>query len=64
MGALEIILLLAGLVAVVLGFVLPVNKEEGIEDVKRLAKAEIKELVSDEMKDIKAHVDDVVEETV
>lgn len=64
MGALEIVLLLAGLVAVVLGFVLPVNREEGMEDVKRLAQAEIKELVSNEMKDIKAHMDDVVEETV
>lgn len=64
MGALEIVLLLAGLVAVVLGFVLPVNQEAGLEDVKRLAKTEIKELVSNEMKEIKAHVDDVVEETV
>lgn len=35
-----------------------------MEDVKRLAKEEIKELVSGEMKDIKAHVDDMVEETV
>lgn len=64
MGALEIVLLLAGLVAVVLGFVLPVNQDAGLEDVKRLAKTEIKELVSNEMKEIKAHVDDVVEETV
>lgn len=64
MGVLEIVLLLAGLIAVTLGFVLPVKKEESMEDVKRLAKAEIKDLVSQEMQGIKSHVDDVVEETI
>ncbi|MBQ7925084.1 MAG: hypothetical protein IJ335_02195 [Lachnospiraceae bacterium] len=44
MGALEIVLLLAGLVAVVLGFVLPVNQEAGLEDVKRLAKQKLRNL--------------------
>ncbi len=64
MGALEIILLLIGIAAMILGFVLPVKQGEGTAQTKQLAETEIKELVSQEMKNIRNQVDEVMEESV
>ncbi len=64
MGVLEIVLLLAGVILAVLSFVLPAAKEEVPQETKKLAKEEIKTLVSQEMDGIRKHVDDVVDEAV
>ena len=64
MGILEVVLLLVGAVLAVLSFVLPAAKEEAARETKVLAKEEIKSMVDSEMKDIRHHVDDVVDEAV
>lgn len=64
MGILEIVLLLAGIGLAVASFVLPATKEEVPAETKKLAKDEIKTLVSQEMDSIRQHVDDVVDEAV
>lgn len=64
MGALEIILLIAGAIIFVLSFILPQSKEEISNGTKELAKEEIKTMVSKEMDSVRVHVDDVVDEAV
>ena len=64
MGALEIVLLLAGGILAVLGFVLPASKDDVPQETKKLAKEEIKSLVGQEMSNIRQHVDDVVGESI
>lgn len=64
MGILEIVLLIIGGVIFTLSFVITADKEEMSESTKTLAKNEIEELVSQEMSNIRSHVDDVVEETM
>ncbi len=64
MGPLEIILLFIGLTAMILGFVLPVKQGESTEEMKKMAKSEMKELVAREMQGIQTHVDEVIEEAI
>lgn len=64
MGALEIFLLAAGGIIFIVSFILPRSKEEVSAGTKELAREEIKSLVTQEMNDIRSHVDDVVEEAV
>lgn len=64
MGALEIIVLLAGGIIFILSFLIPQPREEVSEATKSLAKEEIKTMVSQEMESIKGHVEDVVDEAV
>lgn len=64
MGALEIILLIAGAIVFVLGFVLPAKSESKNGELDKVARKEIKELVSEEIEGMKAHVNDMVEESV
>ena len=64
MGALEIVLLLAGGILAVLGFVLPAAKDDVPQETKKLAQDEIKFLVGQEMNNIRQHVDDVVGESI
>lgn len=64
MEMLEVILLIVGGVIFILSFVIPARKEEVSGKTKELAKQEIEELVTQEMKDIRDHVDDVVGESI
>lgn len=64
MGALEIILLIAGAIIFILSFVLPQSKEEISKGNRELAREEIKTMVSKEMDSVRIHVDDVVDEAV
>lgn len=63
MEVMEIVLLVAGAVIFILSFIIPVKKE-GSEELLGLAKEEIKELVSNEMSQIKGQVDDTVDEAI
>ena len=63
MEVMEILLLVAGAVIFILSFVIPVKKENS-EEVLGLAKEEIRELVSNEMSQIKGQVDDTVDEAI
>lgn len=64
MGLVEIIILLAGLVVFTVSFFISDTKGTTSDETKILAKEEIKEMVSKEFGEIKAHVEDVVNEAV
>lgn len=64
MELLEVILLIIGGVIFTLSFAIPMKKEEVSGNTKELAKQEIEHLVTREMKDIRTHVDDVVDEAI
>ncbi|MBR4992994.1 MAG: hypothetical protein IKY04_01965 [Lachnospiraceae bacterium] len=64
MSALEILLIVAGIIIFILSFVIPAKKEEQFEETKELAKEEIKALVDDELGRIKEKVEGTVDETI
>ncbi len=64
MEMMEIILLVIGVAVLLTGFIIPEKGDGDTRVNKELAKAEIKELVDEEMKEIKQQVDDTVEEAV
>lgn len=64
MGALEIILLIAGAIILILGYVLPAKQEDKGAGTEKIAREEIKALVSEEIQDAKLQVSDMVDETV
>ena len=64
MGILEIVLLIAGVIVIILSFILPASAEKPGEGTRNLAREEIKNMVSEEMNSIKGHVEDVVDEAI
>lgn len=64
MDVLEIVVLLAGAVIFTVSFFVPGGKGRTSGENSRLAKEEIKSLVSQEMDGIKSHVEDVVDEAI
>lgn len=64
MEMMEIVLLVIGFALLLTGFIMPVKGEAETRVNKELAKVEIKELIDEEMKEIKQQVDDTVEEAV
>lgn len=64
MELMEIILLAAGGIVFVLSFLLPAKKDTDAKLDKEMAQHEIKEMVANEMNQIKQQVDDTVEEAV
>lgn len=63
MDIMEIVLLVGGAVIFILSFIIPAKKEDS-EEVLGLAKEEIRELVTNEMSQIKSQVDDTVDEAI
>lgn len=64
MDVLEVVVLLAGAIIFTVSFFIPVAKGKTSEENGKLAREEIKTLVSQEMADIKGHVEDVVDEAI
>ncbi len=64
MNVLEVVLLLAGMVIFTLSFLIPAARAESGAETKKIAKEEIKSMVSEQMEEIRSHVDDVVDEAV
>lgn len=64
MEAMEIVLLIAGVIIFILSFFIPDKGDKNSGMSKALAEEEIKKLVVEEFESIKGHVDDVVEEAV
>lgn len=64
MTTMEIVLLIAGGIVFVISFLVPAGRKTQSEDTKALAREDIKELVSQEMEQMKGHVEDVVEESM
>ncbi|MDE6128455.1 MAG: hypothetical protein K2G16_04605, partial [Lachnospiraceae bacterium] len=63
MGAMEIILLIAGVIIFVLSFFIPTGK--GADDgTKEMVKKEVKNVVAREMDEVKERIEDIVDETV
>lgn len=63
MGVTEIVLLMIGAIILVLGYVLPVSKKK--EDAAvNIDEGLIKELIDKELKEEKAHINDMVDETL
>lgn len=60
----EIVLLIASLVCFTVSFLIPEKKPEGSGIDKELAKEEVKEMVRQEVDNIRGHVDDVVKESM
>ena len=64
MELMEIILLVIGIGVFVVSFLLPVAKEADLKSAKELARGEIRQMVTEEMNQIRQQVDDTVEEAI
>ena len=64
MGLTEIILLILGIGVFVASFVLPEKKEKLSEQDRRLGEAQIKEMVDEQLREVKNRVSDVTDETI
>lgn len=64
MEAIEIVLLIAGVLIFVLSFVIPAKKEEMSAEAKESARKEIAELISADVETAKGKIGDIVDETV
>lgn len=64
MTIMEIVLLIAGGIAMVLSFCLPEGKKRPSSKSRELAREEIRHLVNQELKQVKGHVEDIVEDSV
>lgn len=64
MGVTEVVILIAGALIFTVSFLIPGKKEKISPESKQIAKKEIRDMVLEEMSDIKIHVEDVVEEAV
>ncbi|MBQ7955842.1 MAG: hypothetical protein IJ282_08825 [Lachnospiraceae bacterium] len=64
MEAIEIILLIAGIVVFVLSFVIPAKKEGLSEEAKEAARKEVEALISADVTAAKDKINDIVDETV
>lgn len=63
MGAMEIILLIAGVIIFVLSFFIPTGKGADA-GTKEMVKKEVKNVVAREMDEVKERIEDIVDETV
>lgn len=63
MGAMEIILLIAGAIIFVLSFLIPTGKKADV-GTKEMVKKEVKHVVEKEMDEVKERIEDIVDETV
>jgi len=64
MNVTEIVLLILGAIVFVASFVLPEKKQKMHDEDRRIGEEQIRELVDEQMKDVKARISDVVDETV
>ena len=64
MEMMEIVLLIVGVCVFVASFLLPAIKDSDVKMNKEMAQGEIKEMVAQQMNEIKQQVDDTVEEAV
>ena len=64
MSIAEIILIIAGVIIMILGYVLPAKKKETNDDIQLISEDEIRKLIDKEIEGVKEHISDVVNETV
>lgn len=64
MSITEIILIIAGVIVLALGYLLPAKKKDIDEDIQLIGEDEVRKLVSKEVEGTKEHILDIVDETV
>lgn len=64
MGIVEIILIIAGAVICILGYLMPSRKEDMDETLQLISEDEVRKVVDKEVGEAKAHIADIVDETV
>lgn len=64
MGATEMILIAAGIVIFLLGYLIPARKKDIDEEVQLISEDEVRKMVSGEMGHVRDRINDIVEETV
>ena len=63
MTAVEIIIVIVGIMLFIVSFILPVRKEELSSETKKLGEDMVRDMVNDRMKDVQSQIEDTVEET-
>lgn len=64
MGALEIILLIAGIIIIILSFILPVDNKTLDYETKKMIRKEIEAAVGAEMENIRQRMDEITDESM
>lgn len=64
MGITEIVLIIAGVIVLALGYLLPAKKKDMDEEVLLISEDEVRKLVDREVDGAKAHISDIIDETV
>ena len=64
MSITEIILIIAGVIIIIMGYLLPAKKKEIDIDYQLISEDEIRKLIDKEVESVKDHISDVVDETV
>lgn len=64
MGITEIILIIAGVIVLALGYLLPARKKDMDEEVLLISEDEVRKMVDREVDGAKAHISDIIDETV
>lgn len=66
MGIVEIVLIIAGVIVFALGYLLPARKKEINleEEMQMIGEEEVRRLIDRESENVKAHISDIVDETV
>ena len=64
MGLMEIVLIVIGLAAFVLGFLLPADRRGGTQSSVQIDEEDIRNVVEKEIEDAKSQISDIVDETI
>ncbi|MCM1086811.1 MAG: DUF6115 domain-containing protein [Muribaculaceae bacterium] len=64
MGVTEIILIIAGVIAFALGYILPTRKRNMDEELQLISEDEVRKLIDRETEGVKEHIADIVDETI
>lgn len=64
MGTTEIILIIAGVIAFALGYILPTRKRSMDEELQLISEDEVRKLIDRETEGVKEHIADIVDETI
>lgn len=64
MNATEIMLIMAGIIVMLLGYVIPAKKKDLDDDIQLISENEVRKLIDKELEGAKEHISDIIDETV
>lgn len=64
MSAIEIVLIIIGVVVFLLGYLMPAGKKKPDEEVQLISEDEVRKMVAGEVENVKGKISDIVDETV